>query len=191
MADAVYIQGTYDGAAGEYRCAPEMRFVHRPMTAPVARVRCDRNLDFQAQNRRDGIHARSNLPVFRLVAAQGQGRCADYGQRIRRGDCPGRRRRCRTCKQLSGSAITGSATYTGGAAGKFAINNPLGGGDGGHFTANATLSAKFGGDDDAGMTGNIDNFMANDKLVPWSVKLNRAGEAKPDGPLIISSRQCC
>lgn len=68
-------------------------------------------------------------------------------------------------------SINGSATYSGHAAGKFAINNPLGGSDAGHFTADATLNAKFGGTG-AGVTGVIDNFMANDKSVPWSVALN-------------------
>ena len=76
--------------------------------------------------------------------------------------------------------ITGSATYTGHAAGKFAINDPLNGGDAGHFTADATLTAKFGTaatatDNNAnGLTGTIDNFMANGKSVPWSVSLLRA-----------------
>ncbi len=69
------------------------------------------------------------------------------------------------------NAIVGSATYSGHAAGKYAINDPLNGGDAGHFTADATLTAKFSGSG-AGITGTIDNFMANDKAVPWSVALN-------------------
>ena len=71
----------------------------------------------------------------------------------------------------NGTLTAGSATYTGAAAGKFAINNPLGGSDAGHFTADATLTAKFGGTG-AGVTGTIDNFMANGNAVPWSVALN-------------------
>ncbi len=70
------------------------------------------------------------------------------------------------------NAIVGSATYNGKAAGKFALSNPLDStGDGGHFTADATLTAKFSGTG-AGITGMIDNFMANDQSVPWSVALN-------------------
>ena len=70
------------------------------------------------------------------------------------------------------NAIVGSATYAGKAAGKFAMSNPLDStGDGGHFTADATLTAKFSGTG-AGITGMIDNFMANDQSVPWSVALN-------------------
>ncbi len=69
-------------------------------------------------------------------------------------------------------AIVGSATYAGKAAGKYALSNPLDStGDGGHFTADATLTAKFSGTG-AGITGMIDNFMANDQSVPWSVALN-------------------
>ena len=95
----------------------------------------------------------------------------------------------------AGSTLTGSATYAGHAAGKFALNNPLDGtGDGGHFTADATLSATFGptsGGNDlvegSGITGMIDNFMANDKSVPWSVSLHRAGWGWPPACNIIAS----
>lgn len=69
------------------------------------------------------------------------------------------------------TTITGTATYSGQAAGKFAISDPINGGDAGHFTADATLNAKFSGAG-AGVTGMIDNFMANGQSVPWSVALN-------------------
>ena len=78
-------------------------------------------------------------------------------------------------------ATSGSAIYTGAAAGKFAISNPLDGtGDGGHFTADATLTAKFGGEG-AGISGMIDTFMANGKSVPWSVALNNTGTTGTEG----------
>ena len=75
------------------------------------------------------------------------------------------------------TTITGSATYSGHAAGKFAISNPLGGSDAGHFTADVMLTAKFGvnaAPNNGGISGTVDNFMANDKSVPWSVELQRA-----------------
>ena len=74
------------------------------------------------------------------------------------------------------TTLTGSATYVGNAAGKFAINNPLDStGNGGHFTADAMLEAKFSGDD-AGVTGTIDNFRLNDGTDDpvWSVELGLA-----------------
>ena len=76
----------------------------------------------------------------------------------------------------AGTTITGSATYAGHAAGKFAMNNPIDGtGNGGHFTADANLSAAFSGTN-PGVTGTIDNFRLNDGSEDpgWSVALHRA-----------------
>ena len=75
------------------------------------------------------------------------------------------------------NSITGSATYVGNAAGKFAIDNVLAGtGSGGHFTADAMLMAEFGSEDGKGVTGTIDNFMLNDtESVDWSVALMKGG----------------
>ncbi len=74
------------------------------------------------------------------------------------------------------SNLTGSATYAGHAAGKYAINNVLGLSHGGHFTADAMLTAKFNGTD-SGVTGTIDNFRLNDGSEDpgWSVALARGG----------------
>ena len=77
------------------------------------------------------------------------------------------------------SSLSGSATYAGQAAGKFAISGTTdGAGDAGHFTAAAMLAATFGtrthGPNFGGVSGTLDNFMANDESVPWSVSLLRA-----------------
>ena len=76
-------------------------------------------------------------------------------------------------------ALTGSATYNGHAAGKYAMSNVLDGtGEGGHFTADATLTAKFGANgapNNGGVSGKIDNFMAGGEAKPWSVELKHAG----------------
>ena len=76
------------------------------------------------------------------------------------------------------TGVTGSATYAGHAAGKFALdyskNRVLDGvSNGGHFTADASLSATFSGTG-VGISGTIDNFMANGESVPWSVTLHKA-----------------
>lgn len=81
----------------------------------------------------------------------------------------------------SPDTITGSAKYVGNAAGKWALNNAIDGtGDGGHFTADAELTAKFGAiaaPNNGGVTGTIDNFRLNDGTEDpgWSVELQRAG----------------
>ncbi|MCY4438814.1 MAG: hypothetical protein OXE53_01175, partial [Deltaproteobacteria bacterium] len=69
--------------------------------------------------------------------------------------------------------LSGTATYGGKAVGKYAINNVLAGNaEGGHFTADATLTAKFtsGADGDT-ITGTINNFMAGGEAKAWSVSL--------------------
>ena len=84
------------------------------------------------------------------------------------------------------TAITGSASYSGNAAGKFAMSNPLDGtGNGGHFTADANLSATFGSGTTAGVTGTIDNFRLNDGSDDpgWSVSLARGGLSNSDGTI--------
>ena len=86
----------------------------------------------------------------------------------------------------AGTTLSGSATYEGNAAGKFAIDNPLDGtGNGGHFTADAELNATFSGEADAvGVTGTIDNFRLNDGSDDpgWSVSLAR-GTFGSDGAI--------
>ncbi len=75
------------------------------------------------------------------------------------------------------NALQGTATYMGGAAGKYALASSTGGtNDAGHFTARATLEADFG-DANAGGTisGTIDNFMGADGMArDWSVELKEA-----------------
>lgn len=89
----------------------------------------------------------------------------------------------------SGADLTGSATYKGNAAGKFAMSNPLDGtGNGGHFTADAMLTANFGAiaaENENGVTGTIDNFRLNDGAEDpgWSVALNRSSAWAADGAI--------
>ena len=89
---------------------------------------------------------------------------------------------------LARSDLTGSATYVGHAAGKFALDYSLnkvldGTSDGGHFTADAELKATFSGGTNPGVTGTIDNFRLNDGTDDpgWSVKLARGTLGNSDG----------
>ena len=68
----------------------------------------------------------------------------------------------------------GTATYTGGAAGKYALRSSTGGtNDAGHFTANAMLEADF---NDDMITGTIDGFVGADgESRDWSVELMESG----------------
>ena len=66
----------------------------------------------------------------------------------------------------------GTATYEGAAAGKYAINPGLSTASGGHWTADATLTADFGSETAAGtISGKVDSFMAGGQMMDWSVAL--------------------
>jgi len=71
------------------------------------------------------------------------------------------------------TALRGTATYMGGAAGKYALSSSTGGtNDAGHFTARATLEADF---NDDMIMGTIDNFMGADgQSRNWSVELKES-----------------
>ena len=68
--------------------------------------------------------------------------------------------------------VAGSATYSGGAAGKYALSSSTGGtNDAGHFTARATLEVDFEEDE---VTGTIDQFMADGESKDWTVELKKS-----------------
>jgi len=85
-------------------------------------------------------------------------------------------------------ALGGTATYRGSAIGKYALNR---GADqyasGGHWTADATLTANFEGGSTAGVagpgtiSGEIDNFMAGGEAMDWSVELESTNITIADG----------
>ena len=79
-------------------------------------------------------------------------------------------------------ALNGTATYMGGAAGKYALSSSTGGAnEAGHFTARATLEADFSDDS---ITGTIDQFRVGDDGEArdgWSVELKEAAIADTGG----------
>ena len=76
--------------------------------------------------------------------------------------------------------LRGSATYMGGAAGKYALHSSTGGtNDAGDFTARAMLEADFNTDT---ITGTIDTFMDGDgESKDWSVELKKSAIAATGG----------
>ena len=100
----------------------------------------------------------------------------------------------RTATSTAGSALRGSATYTGAAAGQYVMaREDSDNYDGGHFTAMATLEADFDADstfatpaanDRSGiaLSGMIDHFMTGDVSRPdWVVKLMADSDSTTDG----------
>ena len=80
-----------------------------------------------------------------------------------------------TTPDVDVTGVTGKATYNGIAVGKAAFSAALGDNNiGGAFTADATLSATFGGAGASMLKGEITNFMIGDESPNWSVTLNEA-----------------
>ncbi len=70
------------------------------------------------------------------------------------------------------AALNGTATYMGGAAGKYALRSSTDGtNDAGHFTADVTLDADF---TDNTIAGTVDNFMGVGGAKGWSVELKES-----------------
>ena len=74
-------------------------------------------------------------------------------------------------------ALTGTAMYVGGAAGKYSINEPVEGNpNSGAFTAKAEFTAEFGSATDAGtIKGMLTGFHAGGMDRDWTVELKGAG----------------
>ncbi len=172
--DAVYLRGTYDGAPGEFRCegttcssindgkgGPSAllgTWHFKPDAGAMVSQPDDAYLYYGWWVSKDKDGAPTAASAFAGIV----------------GDVDGDQ----AAAELT--SLTGSATYVGHAAGKWALDYSQrtaspGTSDGGHFTADAMLTAKFGAIAEGnGLTGVIDNFVANGESVPWSVKLNRS-----------------
>ncbi len=168
-ADAVYFRGTYDGAPGEYRCKAALCTSNNDGSgSPEGAVGWHFKPDAGAMvSQPDANYLYYGWWVNKNKDGDPMAASAFHG--VIKSDTDG-------LAPAAAIATTGSATYKGGAAGKYAWINPIDDtGHGGHFTANATLEAKFGGTG-AGVTGIIDGFRLNDGSEDpgWSVELHQA-----------------
>lgn len=155
--DAVYVRGTYDGAPGEYSCPTGCTSTNDGKGSPSAlggtwHFTPDTGAMVHqpdAEYLYYGWWVRKNSDGEPMAASAFAGVVEPNPNDLDRGG--------------DLTALTGSATYEGNAAGKWAMSNPLTGtGNGGHFTADAELKATFGTGTTAGVTGTIDNFRLND-----------------------------
>ena len=179
-------RGTYAGAPGEYRCTGECSSTNDGKGSPTTLAG---TWHFKPDA---GTSAMTHQPDAHYlyygwwVSKDNDGLPTAASAFVREfGDVDGTGG---TGDTASGETLTGSATYVGHAAGKFALdysrNKVLDGAShGGHFTADAELNATFGPGATAGVTGTIDNFRLNDGSEDpgWSVKLNRSSAWATDG----------
>ncbi len=183
--DGVYVDGTFDGAPGTFRCLTDCSSTNDGKGSPIKlggvwNFEPDENAMVSTP---DGTYLyfgwwvsknSDNEPTAASAFAGTVGSVLAASTSIVYGWGGG--------NTLPGAddGLTGAATYTGAAVGKYAYRDISGGtAHGGHFTANAELKAKFGATTAAGngVTGTIDNFILNDGAnnADWEVTLNRAG----------------
>ena len=176
-------RGTYQGAPGEYRCAGVCTSTNDGKGSPSA---LGGTWHFKPDGGAMVSQPDADYLYFGWWVSKGSGGTPTAASAFvgELGDVDGT-----GADTTSGGDLTGSATYVGKAAGKYAINNVLDGtGHGGHFTADAMLTANFGAittDNTNGVTGTIDNFRLNDGTEDpgWSVALNRSSAWAADGAI--------
>ena len=175
--DAFYTRGEYAGAPGEFRCTGDCSSTNDGKGSPSA---LGGTWHFKPDA---GANAMTHQPDADYLY---------YGWWVSK-DKDGMPTAASAFTGMNGTVtpipsgadpmtLEGSAMYAGHAAGKFALdyskNKVLdGASDGGHFTADVMLTAKFGGNgapNNGGVSGTINNFMANGESVDWSVSLHRA-----------------
>ena len=159
--------GTYDGASGTYAC-PGNCMVTSNEGKVVALSTGPNNWRF--------------TPAEGVVAPKASSTAySQFGWWVRKNKDGSPVDAGTFARRTTGSAVDtqrriGSATYRGGAAGKFAIRDSgsPANDNSGHFTANATLEAAFGNDSSAygKLKGRIDGFTLNDTVKgDWVVSL--------------------
>ena len=182
----VSISGSYHGVSGEYRCVPgdgnkcaaqvaAEGFTLGGVTANnefgadnAEWVFKPSNPDAKVMSVDDTVYATYGWWLH--TAANGDlTASAFHGER---GDVPA---------ATGITALRGTASYMGGAAGQYALKSSTGGtNDAGHFTARAKLDADFNDDT---ITGTIDNFKVGDdgESRDWEVELKEASIANGGG----------
>ena len=166
--DVAGLRGTYDGADGLYQCSQTGTTACRSQVDGEGGIILTGGWTFKPDK-----NAMTSTPDNSYVAYGWWSRETATGVDvatfvIERG----------TSTEVSTTdSVTGTASYKGGAAGKYAINNPLGNGsEAGAFTAAATLTAKFGSATAEGtISGMLTDFKAGGMDKDWTVTLKGAG----------------
>ena len=172
-ATKITISGSYYGVSGTYSCTPSE-------AANGCRVnRASNGYTLQLDGTGGGTWTFAPGDPNARVTEMVDTAYASYGWWIKK-DADGKKVTASAFTDNKGtaptaleiSALRGTATYRGGAAGKYALYSTTGGtNDAGHFTARATLTATFA--EDHKIEGTIDQFMGADGMARnWSVTLN-------------------
>ncbi len=163
------VNGSFNGASGQYRCLAADATACASHDAGNGVVRLEGAWFFDPDTNAMAMMADASYAYFGWWLNKGSADGVEAGvfHGVTDGSTP-----VSLAAPTDISALGGTATYTGAAAGKYAINPGLSAASGGHWTADATLTANWGAEDAPGtISGVIDNFMAGDTSMDWSVAL--------------------
>ncbi|MDE0374049.1 MAG: hypothetical protein OXI73_16115 [Rhodospirillales bacterium] len=171
--DVAMIRGSFNGASGEYRCTAATATSCASHDAGDGVVRLEGAWVFDPDSGAMAMMADASYAYFgwwlnKGTATEGTEAGVFHGVT----DLTGDDAQLAAPTAANFTPLGGTATYTGAAAGKYAINPGLSAASGGHWTADATLTADFGSETANGtISGMIENFMSGDTAMDWSVAL--------------------
>ena len=171
--DIAKVRGTFNGASGEYRCLAATATSCASHDAGDGAVRLEGAWVFDPDSGAMAMMADGSFAYFGWWLNKGTTEGVEAGVFHGVTDLTGDDAQLAVPGADDGfDALGGTATYKGPAAGKYAINPGLSAASGGHWTADATLTADFGAADAAGtISGMVDSFMAGGEMMDWSVSL--------------------
>lgn len=170
--DVAMIRGTFNGASGEYRCTAATATSCASHDAGDGAVRLEGTWIFDPDSGAMATMVDPSFAYFGWWLNKGTTDGVEAGvfHGVTDGSTPAALE-----APTDINALGGTATYNGSAAGKYAIKPGLSSASGGHWTADATLTAKWGAADAPGMiSGTVDGFMAGGEAMDWSVALGEA-----------------
>ena len=166
--DAAKIRGTYNGGDGYYHCGQSAGAPCRSAVDGAGGITLTGGWSFEPDDGTMAVTPDADYVIFgwwsREVATGVD--VATFAQTVGA-----------NLAGAANTALTGTAMYVGGAAGKYSINEPVEGNpNSGAFTAKAELTAKFGNATDLGtISGMLSGFMAGGEAKDWTVALKGAG----------------
>ena len=167
--DVASIRGTFSGAAGEYRCTASSPTACGSI-ASSAGVRLAGTWIFDPDSGAMATMADASFAYFGWWLNMGTTEEVEAGVFHGVTDLPGDDATLGAPSNIN--ALGDTATYSGAAAGQYAINPGLSLASGGQWTADATLTADWGTEAAAGtISGTVNGFMAGGQAMNWSVAL--------------------
>ncbi len=170
--ETIRVRGMFNGAAGEYRCAEGGTTGTCASIESSAGVRLVGTWVFDPDSGAMAMMVDPSFAYFGWWLNKGGTAGVEAGVFHGVTDGTGDDELLGTVTEADFTALGGTATYSGSAAGKYALKPSLSAASGGHWTADATLTADFGSETANGMiSGMVENFMAGGEMMDWSVSL--------------------